>query len=61
MNLSTGIVWKILMKTLRKYHYKPQTVQSLTDQHKLCREVMQSAKSPDLSPMDDWFLVCLFS
>ena len=25
------------MKTLRKYTYKSKTIQSLTDQHKLCR------------------------
>ena len=37
MNLSTGTVWKILKKTLRKYPYKPQTVKSFTDQLKLCR------------------------
>ena len=37
MNLSTGTVWNILRRTLIKYPYKPKTVQSLTDQHKLCR------------------------
>ena len=37
MNLCTGTVWMILRKALRKYSYKPKTVQSLTDQHKLCR------------------------
>ena len=37
MNLFTGTVWKILRKTLRKYPYKPKTIQSFTDQHKLCR------------------------
>ena len=35
MNRFTGTVWKILRKKLRKYPYKPKTVQSLTDQHKL--------------------------
>ena len=39
MNLSTGTVWKITKKTLRKYSYKPNTVQSFTDQHKLCRVI----------------------
>ena len=35
MNLSSCTVWN-LWKALRKYPYKPKTVQSLTDQHKLC-------------------------
>ena len=37
INLSTGTVLKILWKTLIKYPYIPKTVQSLTDQLKLCR------------------------
>ena len=37
INLSTSTVWKILRKILRKYPYKPKTVQSLADKHKLCR------------------------
>ena len=37
MNLFTGAVWKIVRKTSRKYPNKPKTVQSFTDQHKLCR------------------------
>ena len=37
MNLPTDTLRKILRKIFYKYPYIPKTVQSLTNQHKLCR------------------------